>query len=441
MFNIEEIRYLCSLNIDEFYLSPRSSYEYLIYGDIDHFEILIESSLDDWIEGQFFTFEKCEDQICLIENRDNLNISVRSLEGLNIEAYISQQDFSTSGVCIKISNKRAVKAFACLKDHYYASWIDPFKVREDLKKSYIRPIRKLHNEAEKYFEMIILMINYHLEVSKETLESLKGQSFVFNRDVKEDFFLILLHHHASYYIKILDDLGLIEICFPLVKKIKAKQGWLKGLLALKRLEDIIIDESFFSDGVKRAIKRSLDDGFECGLNRYQMLKFSLLFYNAHEVMLLKRNAPERYEEPFTSFCDYFGFQEQACRYYGFIIQASQQAQLDIINRMSLQLQYDFFDDFQDQSIDVLLIYYILRHDGDIEHRNHVEYLIKKFVNKYLEIQCINSEITTMDISRYKLSDVELTLLIEEVKKRIFFGNLRYDRKTIIKYLQKLIEQS
>jgi hypothetical protein len=65
----------------------------------------------------------------------------------------------------------------------------------------------------------------------------------------------------------------------------------------------------------------------------------------------------------------------------------------------------------------------------------------QYVSKYCEVQGINSEITTMEIDGYQLSDVELTLLIENVKRNVFFGNLRYDRKSIIEYFQKLIEQS
>ena len=223
---------------------------------------------------------------------------------------------------------------------------------------------------------------------------------------------------------------------------KAKGVWSDGLNSLEKLEVLLNTPEGFSDGVNRIISEELRYTFDCGLNKYQMLKFSVLFYQAYQVMLLRQNAPERYEEPYTNFCDNFGFCEDACSYYSLMIKSSQELSLNMKDRVSLERQYEFYDEYRNHSIDVLVIYLIKQMNEEKElYINRFEYMIKKYITKYCELQSINGEITTLDISRHELSDVRLTLLIEKVKEKIFFGNLRYDRKTIINYLQKLIEQS
>ena len=41
MFDIDEVRYLCYVMDDTFLLSSKSTYEYIMFGDIDHYEILV----------------------------------------------------------------------------------------------------------------------------------------------------------------------------------------------------------------------------------------------------------------------------------------------------------------------------------------------------------------------------------------------------------------
>jgi len=219
--------------------------------------------------------------------------------------------------------------------------------------------------------------------------------------------------------------------------------WQKGLDNLHKFEIIMSEENYFSDSVYRDIKRTLDYKFLCGLSKYQLLKFSLLFKEAYQVMELKLNAPERYESSFTSFCDYFGFDGETCQYYSQVIKSSGDLAIDMKEkRITLKEQYEFYDEFQDQTIEVLLIYYIqqLELNSVNQAKKYVEYLVRGYINKFCELQCINNVITTMEIDKYSLSDVSLTLLIEDVKKKIFYGNMRYDKESIIRQLQRLIDE-
>lgn len=446
MFNIDEIKFLCSLNKGPFYLSPKSSYEFLIYGDIDHFEILVDCTLEDWISGQrLMEYKHEDDHLSVIYFDEYFQVDVYSLEGKTIESYLNMFDFNFNAISIKISKEVERNAFACYKEACFASWIDPFQVKESIKEGFIRPMH--YDELEKnginVFRMVHYMMTHHLDIEENVFSNLKALTFEVSTSASDYFFDFLSHSKSYEYIKLLDDFGLIEATFPIVSSMRKVGSWEKGLEDLKKFETIMSKDDYFTDGVYRDIIRALDYCFPCKLTKYQLLKFSLLFKEAYRVMELKVNAPERYETSFTSFCDYFGFQEDTCEYYSQIIKSRNDVVIDMKNEnISLEEQYEFYDEYQSQTIEVLLIYYIQQLDQrelDITKR-FVEYLIRGYVNKYSELQSINNVITTMDIERHELSDVSLTLMIEDVKKRIFYGNLRYDRQNIISHLQRLIDE-
>ncbi|MCH4887368.1 hypothetical protein EZV73_07285 [Acidaminobacter sp. JC074] len=446
MFNIDEIKYLCSLDKGTFYLSPRSTYEFLIYGDIDHFEIMIESDLDDWIKDQkLLEYKYVEDSLEVIYFDEFFHLKVRSLKGQTIEEYLKTFDFNLHAVSIKISKEVEKNAFACFKESCYSSWVDPFNVKDSIKEGFIRPMhyKDLEKNGGKVFKMVHYMMTHHLDIEQEVIKEMKKLNYEVNASVS-DYFFDLINQKKSYqYIKLLDEVGLIDATYPIVDAMKTVGTWSKGLRNLESFEMMMSDEVYFSDGVYRDIKRALVYRFSCGLNKYQLLKFSLLFKDAYQVMALKLNAPERYEDSFNSFCDYFGFDEETCQYYSQVIKSCGDLAIDMNKkRITLEEQYDFYDEFQDQTIEVLLIYYVqqIECENNKQIKDYVEYLVRGYINKYCELQSINNTITTMDIDRHALSDVSLTLLIEDVKKKIYYGNMRYDRKSIIRHLQKMIDE-
>lgn len=434
MFNIDEIRYLCKMNHGTFYLSPKSTYEYIIYGDIDHYEILIEAPINDWIKHQNnMDYEVCDEGICVFYRDELIEIKICSLNGESIESYLSKFTYTIDGVAIKITEKIHREAFACFKEDYYAIWVDPYQLKETLKAGYIDVIHRDRINGEILFELIYMMGLKHLDIQSSLIEYARNRAYTIEKSVTKMFFYLLNQEHSAKYLELLSSFNLLEAAFPIVKQLKNHGKWHEAIDDVKKIETIFTDYDLFSDGVKRIIKRDLDMTFTNDLTKYQMLKFSILFQNAHHVMSLKINAPERYELPFVNFCDYFGFDVDICSYYGAIIQASKKMILNLKDRINRQAQFDFYEEYQDLTIDVLLLYFI---QSRIDHNiiNHLEYLIKGYVNEYKDLESINSEITTLDVD-VKLNDVQMTLLLEKIKKMIFFGNLRYDRKHIVSYIQ------
>ena len=453
MFEIDEIKYLCDMINGTFYISPRSTYEYIMFGDIDHYEILVSFNMEEWLKKVTrVTYKKHAKGYLVTFIDEQLEVYMESLEE-PIESYIKKAEFNIDAIVMEISLEAPGYCTYVVKNkEYYASWIDVYNVRSNTKMGYIEPI---HLESISYhgdliFKMVELKVKHQLDIKPCLIDQLSQESYEPFGPVKQSFFNILSDTKSHQALMILDQIGVLEKAFPLIKQMKENNLWDFGLYCLKKLECVLNSDHYFQESLSKAINGTMRFQFECGLKKYQMIKFSVLFHDVYKIMKLKQNSPELYEDHFTDFCSYFEFKEKTCHYYAQVIQSHRKILIDLKEsfsegNLSQNKLYEFYEEYQDEVIDVLLVLYVDQlchalYDEEMM-KERLSYVMKLYISKYCEIQCINSEITTMEIDTHQLSDVELTLLIEDVKKNVFFGNLRYDRKSIIRYFQKLIEQS
>lgn len=453
MFEIDEIKYLCSMINETIYISPRSTYEFIMYGDIDHYEILVTFNMDEWLKKFMrITYKKHAKGYLVTFIDEQLEVYMESLEE-SIESYLQKAEFNIDAIAMKISMDAPGFCTYVIKNKtYYLSWIDVYNVRSNTKMGYIEPI---HLESIAYhgdliFKMVELKVKHQLDIEPYLIEQLSLVRYEPFGKVKQSFFNILSDAKSHQALEILDQIGVLERAFPLIKQMKDKDLWDFGLYCLKKLECVLNSDHYFQESLSKAIDRNMGFQFDCGLTKYQMIKFSVLFHDVYKIMKLKQNSPELYEDHFTDFCSYFEFKEKTCQYYAQVIQSHRKILIDLkesisVGNLSQVKLYEFYEEYQDEVLDVLLVLYVdqLCHallDEEVM-KERMSYVMKLYISKYCEIQSINSEITTMEIDNQQLSDIELTLLIEDVKKNVFFGNLRYDRNSIIKYFQKLIEQS
>lgn len=453
MFDIEEVRYLCYVIKDTFYLSGKSTYEYIMFGDIDQYEILVDFDIEDWIKKlNRVTYKKYKNGYLLNFFDEEFKVYVSRLK-IHVDDYLKEAVFNLESIFIKISlDTPGFSTYHVSGREFHVSWLDPYDVRPITKLGYIEPVNYglMESRGHLVFKMFELKVKHKLDMRSEVEKRLCKLNYQTITDAKDAFFNILKNDKSYYAIKSLDTIGVLEVAFPLIIKMKEENLWQFGLYCLKKLENILNTDHYFQDSLAKAIRRKMSYKLNDEITKYQMIKFSVLFHDAHKIMKLKINSPELYEEPFTDFCSYFKFEEALCRYYGQVIQSNRRLKVELKHSIeaikeSDEILYEFYEEYQDDVIDVLLVCYVdqLCHDlhNEEDMKEKISYVMMRYISKYLEIQSINSEITTMEIDSAGLSDVELTLLIENVKKNVFFGNLRYDRKSIIPYFQKLIEQS
>lgn len=453
MFEIDEIKYLCCMINETFYISPRSTYEFIMFGDIDHYEILVTFNMEERLKNLTrITYKKQGKGYRVTFIDEQLEVYMESLEE-SIESYLQKAEFNIDAIAMKISMAApGVGTYVVKNKTYHLSWIDVYNVRYNTKRGYIEPI---HLESISYhgdlvFKMLELKVKHQLDIEPCLIEKLSQECYEPFGSVKQSFFNILLDSKSHQALEILDQIGILERAFPLIKQMKEKNLWDFGLYCLKKLECVLNSDHYFQESLSKAIDRNMRFQFDCGLTKYQMIKFSVLFHDVYKIMKLKQNSPELYEDHFTDFCSYFEFKEKTCQYYAQIIRSHRKTLIDLkesfsdCNLSQVKL-YEFYEEYQDEVIDVLLVLYVdqLCHallDEEVM-KERISDVMKLYISKYCEIQSINSELSTLEIDNQYLSDAELTLLIEDVKKNVFFGNLSYDRNSIIKYFQKLIEQS
>lgn len=453
MFDIDEVKYLCYVMDDTFFLSSKSTYEYITFGDIDHYEILVNFDIEKWIRKlNRVTYKQYKDGYMINFFDEEFEVYMIHLDS-DIKYYLKDVEFNIDAVLVKISIKSpGFSTYHIRGKEFHVSWVDPYEVRSTIKSGFIEPIHMDHirHKGHLIFKMFELKLLYKLEVRSEIIEQLSQLEYTPFKKVKASFFKILLDEKSYDSIKALNYIGVLEVAFPLIAKMKENNLWDFGLYCLKKIEHILNADHYFQDHLAKAIRRNMTHKFESGLTKYQMIKFSILFHDAYKTMQLKLNSPELYEDQFTDFCGYFEFDEETCRYYAQIIQSSRKMKIELnddtnVIKISDEKLYNFYEEYRDEVIDVLLVSYVdqlcqaLLDEEKMKEK--ITFIMQKYISKYCEIQSINSEITTMEIDGHLLSDIELTLLIENVKKNVFFGKLRYDRTCIVNYFQKLIEQS
>ncbi|MBN2794856.1 MAG: hypothetical protein JXR88_05585 [Clostridia bacterium] len=460
MFEINEMKLITRLIGTSFYISQKTTLEYILYQDIDYYEIIVEFEVETWIKGIQKLYA-----LNVIKNEKNYKIDflderfTLSMTQMKFRDYIEKvklAEFNIESVVIKISDhhENSFNKYHYKDKVFYARWIDPYHKRMSIRANLIEPINMSYitNQGNLIYKMIHLMAKYSFDLHEETIAYLKNQKQEITytkEDLSYEFFKILSYSHASKYIHLLNNLGALEKHYPLIQAMQSLDFSIfsKGLKSLEILESIMIKTDYFNDSIYRVLKQNLNKTFQCGLSRLQLLKFSVLFYNAHLCMNLKQNAPERYEPAFLDFCNYFHLGEEACYYYSQVVQNNRYTFLDIreelINQwMDLEEQYNFFEEFNEYTIDVLLIQYIdliSEKENEIYLKKLESYMLN-YISKFVEIQSINSEITTLEIHQ-KISDAKMLILLDEVKAKVFLGNLRYDRSTIIDYINKAIEQT
>lgn len=446
MFEIEEFRFITRVISKEFYLSPKTTFEYLLYRDVEHFEVVVSFDIYAWIletrqiylmayqekdYGYEVTFIDQHLSFTMFYKRPNDMID---LGLLNIDGVMAE---------IKLNEGRGISTCEINKKWYQMDYYDPYNHLESIKRNYIAPLKNIENMSQ-VFKMFSRMAELNFDLLPQVSNEL-GQYQLkadYHYSIREDLFKILSNTDSYKYIHLLSKHHFFDQVLEVVKKMD-RQKWDEDIKALKKLEVLLTTEDYFNDSIKKIIERNLLYRFPCSLTKYQMLKFSVLFHHAYKSMKLKHNAPELYESDFTDFCEIFGFVNESCKYYGHVIQNSRNNDSKYKDeKIDLGHLYDFFENIHKNVIDILLVEFIENVIQDpvreVFYKERFEYFVKAYTNKYLEIQSINSEITTLEFDSHHISDAEMMLLIDEVKKQVFLGDLRYDRQSIVRFMRKKI---
>lgn len=229
----------------------------------------------------FVAMEKRSDEPCyrVIERGSSENyLDIAEMRGENIFEDLNQRDFTIDAIAMEVK-----------KDGTIGSIIDPLKGTEDIERKVIKTVsdRSIVSDPLRILRAVRLAASLNFILDKSILGEMKHRAALL-RDVSAEritaeLLLILKTSRSSFYFRLMDELGVLEIIFPETKAMKGcpQNGfhhmdvWKHSLLALENIEDIINDlASYFGDrGI--AIAKNLDSD-----NRLSLLKLSALLHDA-----------------------------------------------------------------------------------------------------------------------------------------------------------------
>lgn len=453
MFDIAMMKRLTRILDDPYMVSPRSSFEYILYKDIKQVEIYIDKDVENWlgeIQHKRPLTYACVDTWFHVEFEDYGDcVKIKQGKKLDIEARLRQATFNYEALALCVDNNKdeACDSLSWQGQSYFAHILDPFDQVTHIKRFYIEAIhlKKIIKDGRHLYEMIKYMASYHMDLSPESQADLVCISPQINypdTPFDADFFEIF-HAKDSYtYWQLLKDLGALAPLKTFLNTQDTDDFWRRGIEALKRMETILDTKDYFQEYICKGLYQNLLHTRYGGYSKLQLLKFSLLFYQRPRPLTLENMT---YMPVSSPFCKFFSLGKEACAYYGQVVDNSQGTRLDFHKAVSQneimtnKEMYDFYKAFDAYTIDILLIQYVhqtLAIDplSEMVYKEKLENLIVNYLSTYCDLKGINSQVSTLEIDHH-LSDDHVLLLIDEVKEKIFLGQLAYNRSKIIDYIQ------
>lgn len=447
MFDIHEIRFLTRIINRPYYLSNTSTLEYIMYHDIETYKIFVDFDIYQWIlkikKKHFIRYRTSKGGYEVHFKREKFKVLIFPLE-CKPSHLLERVVFNIDAVMIEIQTEHhGFSDYTYKQKTYYAKWLDPHHKRPSIMASYIEPIdvNVLLNQGHLFMDMIAFMAQHQFDLHPELLSMFKDRRDLIEYqsvDCNKLLFRILGYNNASTYLELLDDLQILEHVFPYIKAMKngKEDYWKKGLKCLNSTELLLASEQSLKNSFLGILNRNFSKRFSCRKTKLVMFKFSILFYYAYHVF-------DRTNE-LSSFCSVYKLEVDTCEYYSNVVKYHMNQDLDLystVDLLSLEKQYQFFDTYKDQSIDLLLLKYVFSYcDSETCKvvKEHLIAYIQRYVSKYLEIQSINNEITTLSVECKHISDENMLDIIDDIKRQVFLGTLRYDRSLIIKKIKERI---
>lgn len=461
MFDISLIRRLTLTLNKEYYFSPQSTFEYILYNDIEIPEIYIDEDVElllmstqmersltyDLVDGWY--------HIRFRDFGDYIKMKKMNLE--TVQSKIANSPFNYGALAIVINNidLDSYKERNIQNKMYYAHLLDPYNQYQWLKKFYIQVIdlKAIITNGKHIYEMVHYMSNYKLDLSKDAYADLlviKNKINYPHINFKDTIFDLFKSSESHKFWDLLKDLNALKVVNSLLSDIDEEKFWTVGISALKRVEAILKKKDYFQEYVCRGLHQNLITSDYGGYSKIQLLKFSMLFYHGHRQIQLEPKAYFIPDSPLGGFCKFFHLKKEACLYYAHVVESSQNSKLNfkdaLIKKELLSMKeiFDLFKKFDDHTIDILLIQYVYQtldvdHLSDMVIKEKFEELIICYLSTYCDLKSINSELSTLEIKQAQGSDEIILKLIDEVKEGIFLGELEYNRDIIIKYIQDKLD--
>lgn len=213
-------------------------------------------------------------------------VDFAELRGKNIEDDLALRDFTVDALAVRADNRWQVTGDR-------KSIIDSFGGQKDLKNKTIRMVNKnvFKDDPLRLLRAFRLAAELDFEIEKKTLTLIANQCRLIKKSaperIREELLKIVSIPHSAASFQYLDDVGLLEILFPELKKQKitarnfyGKHGvWTHTLSGLSQLESILAQLKRYLPKHYLHLKKHLDEFVAGDISRSAILKLAFILHD------------------------------------------------------------------------------------------------------------------------------------------------------------------
>lgn len=232
-------------------------------------------------------------RVAVFDNPDLKYVDVSLMQGKNIEEDLLGRDFTVNALAVDINKF----------DNLKKNLIDVSGGLKDLKSKKINAVSKnvFVHDSLRILRAFRIASEYNFAIPQETIKLMKKSvsslAGVAKERIKNEFFRILNGKNSSQYLTVMDDIGALDVLFPMIKDMKssAKSFYYhpKGLFqhcfqTYESLEKILLKLDKYFPQTKDTLENNLNENYSEYVTARSLLKFAALFHDCAKPECAKR---------------------------------------------------------------------------------------------------------------------------------------------------------
>ena len=232
-------------------------------------------------------------RIAVFNNLEIKYVDVSLMQGKNIEEDLLARDFTVNALAVDIGKF----------DNLKKNLIDVSCGIKDLKDKKIKAVSKniFKQDPLRILRAFRIACEYNFTISQDTVKLMKKSvpalAGIAKERIKNEFFRILNSRNSSRYLAVMDDIGALDVLFPMIKNMKssAKSFYYhpKGLFqhcfqTYESLEKILSKLDKYFPKTKDTLENNLNENYSEYVTARSLLKFAALFHDCAKPECAKR---------------------------------------------------------------------------------------------------------------------------------------------------------
>ncbi len=223
-------------------------------------------------------------RIAVFNNPNVKYVDVSLMQGENIREDLLERDFTVNALAVDINKI----------DNLKKNLTDISDGIKDLKNKKLNAVSKkiFVNDSLRILRAFRIASEYNFSISQDVIKLMKKSvpalADVAKERIKSEFFRILNGKNSSQYLAVMDDIGVLDVIFPMVKDMKASAKNFyyhpKGLFqhcfqTYEALEKIFLKLDKYFPRTKGILEKNLNENYSEYVTERSLLKFAALFHD------------------------------------------------------------------------------------------------------------------------------------------------------------------